>query len=490
LYLKYNEIAALLDLAPAREDFNLLSAVTDSREVTPGALFVCIPGSRVDGHDFVSSAEQSGASAVLSSRALPDARVPVLHVADTVLALGRIAAFWRGKTRAKVVGITGTAGKTTVKELLARILAVGGKTAYSALNYNNRIGMPRAVLNTHGDEAFWVMEAGISRAGDMEELARILRPNMGIILNAGAGHVEGLGEKGIAWHKTRLLSYLASDGGIANGAPNCGLVSADYPDLEREAKHSGSPLHFFSAAGRSVKYRGIYEGRVQGTGRGKYRLLLNGETCTVVAPFYGEYGAENVIAAAAAAHLLGLSADEIVEGVARAATPAGRFNVTRLGVWEVIDDTYNANPLSMRRMLDAGFESADGKAFVPVLGEMLELGAQAAEEHEKLGRCLATLRPAAVIWKGGHAEAVRAGLRKGGYAGPCLTVTGSDDFFVVWSDLLRLQALSDSRGGVVLFKGSRANRLEELFTAFCRLVEDKIRQKTHNTAVGDCAHVL
>lgn len=160
LRLSYAEIAAHLGLPGSRDDRLLTTAVTDSREACPGALFVCVPGSRVDGHDFAAAAVERGAGAVLAQRPLPPVGAPVLLVPDTVTALGRIAALWRSRTRARVVGITGTAGKTTLKEVLAQVLAVRGQTARNALNHNNQIGMPRAMLATDGQEDFWVLEAG------------------------------------------------------------------------------------------------------------------------------------------------------------------------------------------------------------------------------------------------------------------------------------------------------------------------------------------
>ena len=471
--LTYNEIAAHLGLSALEGDIVLTVAVTDSREAAPGALFVCIPGSRVDGHEFVSAAVALGASAVLASKPLPLAGVPVLLVEDTVKALGKIAALWRDKTRAKVVGVTGTAGKTTLKEVLAQVLAVRGKTAKNALNNNNQIGMPRAMLATDGDEDFWVMEAGISHEGDMEELSSVLRPDLGVILNVGAGHTEGLGKKGVAWHKSRLLTNLAP-GGI-------GLVCADYPDLVRDARATGAELHFFSATGRAVEYRASYAGPAPATPsagsaapaattptaadapddrRGLYHLWLDGARCVVTAPFRGEYGAENVVAVAAVAHQLGLSKAEIAQGLAQSNLPVQRFNQTRLGQWLLIDDTYNANPLSMRRMLDAAAERAAGRLFVPVLGEMLELGSQAAEEHEALGRHLADLKPAAIFWKGGHGEDIRAGLTRGGYTGPWFEVYDAAAFASEWAQLAQGAFAGNKTGGVMLFKGSRGNRLE------------------------------
>ncbi|MTJ92476.1 MAG: UDP-N-acetylmuramoylalanyl-D-glutamyl-2, 6-diaminopimelate--D-alanyl-D-alanine ligase [Desulfovibrio sp.] len=466
--LTYNDIAAHLGLSALESDLALTVAVTDSREAAPGALFVCIPGSRVDGHDFVPAAVSLGASAVLASKPLPDAGVPVLLVEDTVKALGSIAALWRDKTRAKVVGVTGTAGKTTLKEVLAQVLAVRGKTARNALNNNNQIGMPRAMLTTDGDEDFWVMEAGISHEGDMEELSAVLRPDIGVILNVGAGHTEGLGKKGVAWHKSRLLTNLAP-GGI-------GLVCADYPDLVRDARATGAELHFFSATGRAVEYRASYAGPAPAAAdsaapvapdapddrRGLYHLWLDGTRCVVTAPFRGEYGAENVIAVAAVAHQLGLSNAEIAQGLTQSSLPVQRFNQTRVGQWLLIDDTYNANPLSMRRMLDAAAERAAGRLFVPVLGEMLELGSQAAEEHEALGRHVADLKPAAIFWKGGHGEDIRAGLTRGGYTGPWFEVYDAAAFASEWAQLSKGVFAAHKTGGVALFKGSRGNRLESL----------------------------
>lgn len=476
--LTLHEIASCLGLprfSGPEEHTVLTSVATDSRAVVPGSLFVCVPGCRVDGHDFAAKAAEQGAGAILASRSLPHMTVPVFVVPDTVRALGSLAALWRDRTKARVVGVTGTAGKTTVKETLARVLSLAGKTARNAMNNNNQIGMPRAVLNTDGDEDFWVMEAGISQPGDMDDLGAVLRPDLALILNAGAAHTEGLGEKGVAWHKARLLSYLAKGGK--------GLVSADYPDLAREARATGADIRFFSAAGQDAAFRASYLGAApvaagedatdagaagedagMAASRGKYHLWLDGTELDVIAPFRGEYGAENVAAVAAAAHTLGVDAGTIAQGLADARMPAQRFNQVQAGSWLLIDDTYNANPLSMRRMLEAAAEQAGSRPFVAVLGAMLELGAQAAAEHEELGRHLARLKPAAVIWKGTCAEDVRRGLDMAGYAGVWQPVADAEDFAKVWRDLQRhkLEASASACGGVALFKGSRSNRLETL----------------------------
>ena len=415
-----------------RADRALTCAVTDSREARPGALFACVPGARADGHDFADSAVENGAGGVLACRPLPEisARgVPVLVVPNTVKALGRLAAHWRDRTSARVVCVTGTAGKTTLKETLAAVLAVHGKTARTPLNHNNQIGMPCAVLDTDGDEAFWVMEAGISHEGDMDELASILRPDLALVLNVGPGHTEGLGGRGVAWHKARLLAHLAP-GGVA-------LVSADYADLVAEARATGAQPLFFSAAGAEAPYTGAMPDGESG----RCRLGLAGESFEVETPFRGAFGAENAVAAAAAAHLLGLDAAEIRRGFASVTLPPQRCVHKRLGPWRVMGDTY---------------ERGGG------LGEMGELGAESAHHHEELGRLLARLDVAVVFWKGGHGDDVKAGLES--LADPAadrwMPVNDPGDFLRAWAERGERPG-----GGVLLFKGSRANRLETLLAA-------------------------
>ena len=433
----------------------------DSRTVTPGMLFVCIPGESFDGHDFAGKAVESGAVAILASRNPFSDRppVPVVLVEDTVAALGRLANAWRHMLRpeTKVIGITGTAGKTTVKELLAQVLQRQGATAKNPLNLNNQIGLPLSMLAATGEERFWVMEAGISHPEDMDQLGAILEPDIGVILNVGPGHAAGLGDRGTAHYKAKLLAHLAPQG--------TAIVSADYPDLVREARAVRQELVFFSTTGRQVEYRAAYVVPA-GEEKGLFRLWLDGASVDVEAPFRGTYGAENVIAVAAVAHRLGLSIDAIASGFADAILPKQRFSCSRVGGWLVIDDSYNANPLSFARMLESASEMAGdraGKPFVCVLGEMGELGQLACEEHRTLGRRIAAVRPRLVLWKGAYGEEVEAGLEAERFSGTVVHVNSEADMFRA------LEVLSSEErrnGGVILFKGSRLNRLETLVAAF------------------------
>lgn len=446
--LSLREIHLCLGLGQPSEDVASVYATsvgTDSRKILPGALFVCIQGERTDGHEHAGSAVEKGATLVLAAHPLRDMPVPVIVVDDTIKALGRLASLWRRKTRARVVGVTGTAGKTTLKESLAQILAIHGKTARNAMNFNNQIGMPSTILNTDGDEDFWVLEAGISHDGDMDELAPILFPDVGLILNIGQGHTAGLGDKGVAWHKSRLLTHLAPGG--------TGLVCADYPDLVREAVALGVPVRYFSTQDGHAEFYGMWLGQEGSMGR--YALSIEGHRFEVQAPFGGAYGAENCIAAAAAAHLLGLTPDEIIQGLGKTVLPPQRFCRKRCGAWDVIDDSYNANPLSMRRMLEAVAAQTDKSDLVLILGEMGELGQGSATIHTELGRYLADLRPLAIFWAGGQADHVAQGLSEGGYTGLWRPVDSAADLVRAWQ-----RDMSDKEAGLILFKGSRSNGLE------------------------------
>lgn len=434
----------------------LTGAATDSGQIKAGQLFVCVKGSRVDGHDFAPAAVKNGAAAVLASRQLPDIGVPFLVVEDTVKALGKLAMLGREKLRAKVICVTGTAGKTTLKDTLAAILREDGKTSSTLGNHNNQIGMPLAIINSAGDEKFLVLEAGISHAGDMEYLGEIAGPDMAIILNVGCGHTEGLGEKGVAWHKSRLLKYLRP-GGKA-------LVSADYPELSGEIEKLGIAPALFSINPSSHVEYSVSGGKPD---EGIYKLRLGEKEYEFDTPFFGMAGAETAVAAAAAADILGIAPEKIQQGFRRVELAPQRFKLERRGNWHIFDDTYNANPLSMRRMLESASQYAKRKKLplFAVLGEMGELGIDSAREHEQMGKQLASLNPEIIFWKGNHGDEVKKGLAAMGYAKNLIIVDNGGDIARAWREEDGLP-----QSGVIIFKGSRMNRLEEMAEVFKRLI--------------------
>ena len=421
----------------------------DSRQIANGQLFAAVKGEHADGHDFAKAAVENGGSAVLAERDpfSGESVAPVLIVKDSVQALQAMAHDCRSRFSGKVIGLTGTAGKTTTKELLANILSVNGKTFRSPMNLNTQIGISTSILSADGDEMFWVLEAGISHPNDMDELGSMIEPDLAIILNVGAGHSLGLGDKGTAYYKARLLRYRRPS--------HPALISDDYPDLKRETL--GLPdIAFFSTQNPDVPFYAKYIGTDE-AGKGLYALKLDGAHLEVRTELAGEYAAENIIAAAAAAYLLGLSPDEIAVGVQSCGFHTHRFSRSQINGWNIIDDSYNANPLSMQKMLLAAREIAGKGELVCMLGAMGELGEVAEKEHERLGELLASLPCSAVFWQGNYAEQVKHGLDTMHASSVFKKVDSPEEFL---EKFLQWKNAGNVGTGTVFFKGSRVNYLE------------------------------
>ena len=429
----------------------LRGAGLDSRAVEPGSLFVCLKGARADGHDFADTAVRAGAGAVLAERELPlvAGQVPVLVVADAVAALGRLARAWREKAGARVVAVTGTAGKTTVKEMILAILGRRFAVAGTKGNFNNQIGLPLSMLACPETARIWVLEVGISRPGDMEELGSVARPDLAVITNVGPAHLEGLGDlAGVARAKAALAAFLAPDGEV--------LANRDYPELWAEVtRHKPEPADF-SASDATARYFAVYLG-ANCTG-GRFRVNFDGIERILKLPFCGEHAAENLAAAAGAAMLMGATVSDVESALVGLEIPGGRFRPIRSGELTFIDDTYNANPLSMTRAIEAAAERAAGGPLVLVLGEMRELGAEAAARHRELGTIIADIDCRAVFFHGGHAEDLAAGLSEAGYQGAYSPVASPEAFAGLFAGL-------GLRQGVVLFKGSRSLGMEKFLAA-------------------------
>ncbi len=449
-------LGATLHCTQDAQHTEILSVCRDTNDATKQSLFVCIEGQRFDGHDFAAKAVENGAVALIVSRILPDIKVPQFLVNNTVKALGKLANAWRKQFTGKLIAITGSAGKTTLKECLAQILEGANKSvSCSILNYNNQIGLPLSILATQGTEDYWVMEAGISQPQDMDELGEILEPDFALVLNAGVGHTEGLGLKGVAYHKAQLLKYIKYEGSGAQA-----FVCADYAELVKESQSISKNICYFSANAQSefaylANFTATYSGIVQQERefKGRYNIKQPNDSVEILTPFCGSYGAENVAAIMAIVHALGLS--NVVQSMADLKLPKQRFHTHRIGNWCVIDDSYNANVLSMARMLEASVQQAGTGPCYAVLGAMGELGTLASLEHENLGRNLGGLGISNIFWKGPYAEEVQRGLELANYKGSFVIVQDSEDFAAHWK-------AAQLASGTVLIKGSRSNALENL----------------------------
>jgi UDP-N-acetylmuramoyl-tripeptide--D-alanyl-D-alanine ligase len=352
------------------------TVTTDSRTLAAGALFVAIAGDRFDGNDFVPDAHAKGAAGALVSRYTSVALAQV-EVRDTRRALGALAKVWRAAFAVPVVAVTGSTGKTTVKELIASILSVSRSICVTRGNLNNDVGVPLTLLDLANEHDALVVELGANHAGEIDYLAGLAQPTVGVITNAGAAHLEGFGSvAGVAAAKGELLDHL----------PRAGTAVLNADDPFRGDWLARAPCEFKVTFGFSpaADCRVIDEPRFDAAGSEFTMCLPDGEELDVWLPLLGRQNVANALAAAAAAQAAGASAEDIAAGLARAVPVRGRLRaVPGRGGATLIDDSYNANPASVRSALDH-LASLGGRRIL-VLGNMAELGPAAQELHRQVG---------------------------------------------------------------------------------------------------------
>ncbi len=381
---------------------------TDSRSVAKGNAFFCLKGDNFDGHDFIEQVIEQGASLVVVSQELEEElSVPSIFVPDTLVALGQVAEFLRDKTSATVIAITGTAGKTTIKEMLASILEQDFSVLKNHKNFNNQIGVPQTIFTSTGSEDFWILELGISKPNDMHELACVVKPDIVLIHNIGSAHLLHLKDiENIAHEKTTLLSYIAPNGKA--------FINEDYPLLKKNAEDKFPSVSFFSNKNANSACFLDYLG-VNNAGEGIY-LLKNISQYTselspengkkdeieICLPLIGASSAENYAAIFAICNFLKIPLKQIISGLQKVQNTPQRFQITRENSWTIIDDTYNANPLSMKASLLNVKEISKNEPLILLLGAMNELGVNSSAEHKNMITFVNNLNAHKIYYYGKH----------------------------------------------------------------------------------------
>lgn len=422
-------------------------AVTDSREVVPGCLFVALAGERVDGHTFAAQTVAEGAVGVLAARPVGVPAVVVEDVIEALAALGRHALAQLPDPL--VIGLTGSAGKTSTKDLLAQVLPVLGPTSVTDRSFNGEIGMPLTLLRAAPETRYLVLEMGARGKGHIANLTRIAPPSVGLVINVGTAHVgEFGGREAIAEAKSELVQALPADGLAVLNADDS-LVAA------MSAKTRARVLRFGLGRGEGAD---VWTDDVDldSEGRPSFTLHHGEEHVAVRLGLHGQHHVMNALAAATVALGLGADLQTVAERLSAAKNlTTGRMEVlTRPDGLKIVNDAFNANPDSMAVALAALAAMANGRRTVAVLGEMKELGEEAVEGHQQVGKLAADSGVRILVAVGGdHAEALAEAARR---QNPDLTVIRTPDRDGVPGALAGVLDTED----IVLVKGSHSVGLE------------------------------
>ena len=451
--LSLSEIASLsaTRLELGNSDLAISHVSTDSRTIKPGDLFVALCGEHFDAHNFLEQVAKAGAAGALVSRDPPPGlpqTFAILRAADTLVAYQNLAANYRKTLPLKVLGITGSNGKTSTKDFAASILGRAFRVTKTEGNFNNHVGLPRTILEANRDHQFAVWELGMNHPGEIAALARIASPDAGIITNIGIAHIEFMGSREAIAQEKGALAEAIDPGGFV-------VLNAD-------DDFSGSIANRTRAR---VIFAGIEEGAIRAievkqTAAGcEFTIVESAHRCRAQLPVPGLHMVQNAILAVAAGRAFGVSLEECAAGLVSAPLAKARLQIREIHGVQFIDDSYNANPDSMKAALRTLMElDVDGKR-IAVLGRMLELGAESERGHREVGEAAATLGVDHLISIGNDTIALAA--EQAGLENSAIAQDASD----------AAEMLNEivGPGDLVLIKGSRSSRTELVLDEFAKL---------------------
>ena len=387
-------------------DREVTSVTSDSRAVKEGSLFIALKGERVDGHVFIPQAAEKGALLVLTESDEAAGTIPHVTVSSTEQAMGDLAHAYLNELDVPVVSVTGSVGKTSTKETIATVLGAKYRTHRTEGNFNNQIGLPMSIFSMPQETEIAVLEMGINHFGEMDRLSSIANPDIAVITNIGTCHLEFLIDRdGVFRAKTECFEHLKEGGRVVLNGDDDKLINV------KEVRGQ-KPVFFGLGAHNDFRAENIRSLGLKGSA---FTVVTPESSFEVKLPVPGEHMILNALAACAVGRLSGLTDEEITAGLAVVRTISGRFNIIESGQTTIIDDCYNANPMSMRAALKLLSETREETArrHVAVLGDMAELGADEVRLHRELGEFIKDYPVDLLIASGPLSEAIAKGAEGG-----------------------------------------------------------------------------
>jgi UDP-N-acetylmuramoyl-tripeptide--D-alanyl-D-alanine ligase len=452
--LSLAQIAAFAggSIASGNAEVRVSHVSTDSRTLQAGDLFVPLRGENFDGHKFIEQAAQRGAvGAMVDERWTGNApeNFGLIRVIDTLAGYQALAANYRASLPVKVIAITGSNGKTSTKDFVAATLARKFRVTKTEGNFNNHVGLPQTMLAANREDEIAVWEIGMNHPGEIAALAKLAAPDVAIITNVGIAHIEFMGSReAIAEEKGSLAEAVASNGTL--------ILNADDAFSESIAKRTDAKIILAGIDNGSVRATDI----TQNSTGSEFTILEGAHRCRAQLPVPGIHMVQNAMLAVAAGRVFGLSLEECSVGLASTPLTKARLQIKEIDGIQFIDDSYNANPDSMKAALRTLVElDSDGRR-IAVLGEMGELGAESERGHREVGEAAAALRIDELIAVGGIGAAIAHAAKKAG-----LEKSVAVDSPKEAAELLEGSA---APGDLVLIKGSRSARMERVLEEFSR----------------------
>jgi UDP-N-acetylmuramoyl-tripeptide--D-alanyl-D-alanine ligase len=456
--LKYNELTGIVKGKPfpekSSEDFKIKGVSIDSRKAEPENLFVAIKGEKFDGHEFIKDALDKGATCIILEEKRFSQKEKHLFsstsekravlVGDTRTALQSLAKWYKDKFKLKVVGITGTNGKTTTKEMIAEILSRKYEVLRSEKSFNNQIGVPLTLLKLNPETEVLVLELGMNQPGEIGVLTRMVKPDIGLITNIGPAHLEFMGSlENIARAKFELLENMDENGII--------ILNADDPYLLERAEKEEKKVYTF---GLERKADFMAE-KIMQDGNGFFSFSVNSST-PIKLKLLGKHNLYNALAAFSTGSILGVEKEKIKEALENYTPFELRMELVEIDGIKIINDAYNANPFSMEKALQTLRGIKTGGRKIAVLGDMLELGEKSLEFHKKIGEEVKECNIDFLFTFGELSRAIALGALENGIDKK--NVFSFQDKKRLIENLLEMM----KPGDLILFKGSRKMGLEEI----------------------------